>query len=116
MKKTATAIRDLKDMIIIDNNPESYLMNQENAIPILTWEDDENDNELDKLIPVLKYLSKVTDVRDVINKIIDRNNEKVDFQAFNKIINSNNNLRNEILLNNLNIVTNDNIINANVMK
>ena len=105
--------RDLKDMIIIDNNPESYLMNQENAIPILTWEDDENDNELDKLIPVLKYLSKVTDVRDVINKIVDRNNEKVDFQAFNKLINSNNNLRNEILLNNLNIVTNDNIINAN---
>ena len=36
--------RDLNDMIIMDNNPESYLMNKVNAIPILTWEDDINDN------------------------------------------------------------------------
>ena len=78
--------RNLKDMIIIDNNPESYLMNKENAIPILTWEDDINDNELIKLIPVLKYLANVDDVRNVINQIVDRNNEKINFNAFNKLI------------------------------
>ena len=119
--------RNLKDMIIIDNNPESYLMNKENAIPILTWEDDENDNELIKLIPVLKYLAEVNDVRTVINQIVDRNNEKVDFNIFNRIIKTSNNLNNNIKSNNnLNIInnnipnnnyiiSNNNIINNNII-
>ena len=119
--------RNLKDMIIIDNNPESYLMNKENAIPILTWEDDENDNELIKLIPVLKYLAEVNDVRTVINQIVDRNNEKVDFNIFNRIIKTSNNLNNSIKSNNnLNIInnnipnnnyiiSNNNIINNNII-
>ena len=106
--------RNLKDMIIIDNNPESYLMNKENAIPILTWEDDINDNELIKLIPVLKYLANVDDVRNVINQIVDRNNEKVNFNAFNKIIKINNNLNsNNHIIRNNQIITNNNIINSN---
>ena len=107
--------RNLKDMIIVDNNPESYLMNKENAIPILTWEDDANDTELVKLIPVLKYLSTVDDVRNVINKIVDRNNEKVDFNAFNKIITADsnlNNINNNVVANNLNVISNKNIINT----
>ena len=119
--------RNLKDMIIIDNNPESYLMDKENAIPILTWEDDENDNELIKLIPVLKYLAEVNDVRTVINQIVDRNNEKVDFNIFNRIIKTSNNLNNSIKSNNnLNIInnnipnnnyiiSNNNIINNNII-
>ena len=37
--------RNLKDMIIIDNNPISYAVNQDNGIPILTWHYDKNDNE-----------------------------------------------------------------------
>ena len=107
--------RNLKDMIIIDNNPESYLMNKENAIPILTWEDDVNDTELVKLIPVLKYLSNVDDVRTVINQIVDRNNEKLDFNAFNKIINANINLNNNnIPSNNLNIISNNKNLNPNL--
>ena len=105
--------RDLKDMIIVDNNPESYLMNKENAIPILTWEDDINDNELMKLIPVLKYLAKVDDVRTVINQIVDRNNEIVDFNAFNRLANANNKMNNTISRENLNIISNKNIINTN---
>ena len=109
--------RDLKDMIIIDNNPESYLMNKENAIPILTWEDDIHDNELIKLIPILKYLSNVNDVRNIINQIVDRNNETINYNAFNKIINTNNiinnNINNNILLNNPNIINNKDIINNN---
>ena len=105
--------RNLKDMIIVDNNPESYLMNKENAIPILTWEDDVNDKELMNLIPVLKYLAKVDDVRTVINRIVDRSNEKVDFNAFNKIVSGYNNLNNNILNNNINVISNKNIINTN---
>ena len=62
---------DYKDIIIIDNNPVSYALNKRNGIPILTWLDDPNDKELIKLIPVLKYLSKVDDVRPIIKKIVN---------------------------------------------
>jgi Dullard-like phosphatase family protein len=43
---------NLKNVIIIDNNPSSYATNEDNGIPIKTWYDDLNDNELIKLIPV----------------------------------------------------------------
>ena len=49
--------KDLKDIIIIDNNPVSYALHKNNGIPILTWIDNPNDNELLKLIPILKYMS-----------------------------------------------------------
>ena len=55
--------KDLKDVIIIDNNPVSYVMNQHNGLPILTWYDDLNDRELINFIPLLKYLSTEDDVR-----------------------------------------------------
>ena len=48
--------RDLKDVIIIDNNPISYALNEDNGIPILTWHDDLNDRELMKLIPLLENI------------------------------------------------------------
>ena len=106
--------RDLKDMIIVDNNPESYLLNKENALPILTWEEDPNDRELEKLIPILKFLAKENDVRNVINKIVDRKNEIINFNEFNKLINDskiiNNNKSN---INNNNIISNNNIITYN---
>lgn len=62
--------RDVKDVIIIDNNPPSYIQDKNNGIPILTWLEDKNDNELLKLIPVLEFLSKVNDVRDYIPQFI----------------------------------------------
>ena len=65
--------RDIKDLIIIDNNAISYAMNKENGIPILSWYDDPNDNELIKLIPLMKYLASVNDVRPIINKIVISN-------------------------------------------
>ena len=41
--------RTINNMIIIDNNPLSYDNNRENGIPILSWYDNINDNELLKL-------------------------------------------------------------------
>ena len=80
---------NLKDVIIIDNNPSSYVTNEDNGIPIKTWYEDLNDNELMKLIPLLKYLSNVDDVRSIIRQIVDKRNNEVDFNAVNKIINGN---------------------------
>ena len=59
--------KDFKDIIIVDNNPISYAYQKDNGIPISTWIDNPNDNELLKLIPILTYLSNVEDVREVIN-------------------------------------------------
>ena len=41
-------------------------MQPENAVPILSWYDDPNDTELYKLMPLLMYLSKVPDVRQIL--------------------------------------------------
>ena len=77
--------RDLKDTIILDNNPISYVVNKENGIPIKTWHFDKGDVELVKLIPLFEYLSKVDDVRNVIKRIVKGN--EVDFRKVSKLIN-----------------------------
>ena len=62
--------RDLKDVIIIDNSPNSYKYNKENGIPISTWFDDENDRELYNITQILEFLSDVDDVRVFIPKFV----------------------------------------------
>ena len=115
--------RDLKDIIIIDNNPLSYTLNKNNGIPIPTWIDDPNDKELAKLIPIMKYLSKVTDVRSVINKIINKNKNKLDLVKVNKILDYNNktkyHLRQKLKINKdeeINLPKDNLKINQNVFK
>ncbi|KAA8910781.1 HAD-like domain-containing protein [Sphaerosporella brunnea] len=56
--------RDLKDTIIIDNSPTSYIFHPQHAVPISSWFSDAHDNELLDLIPVLEDLS-TRDVNDV---------------------------------------------------
>ena len=79
--------RDLKNVIIIDNNPTSYTLNVSNGLPISSWESCQSDNELIKLIPLLQFLSKnnVVDVRPIIQRIV-KNNE-INYNLVNKIIN-----------------------------
>jgi len=60
--------RDLNKIIIIDNSPASYMFNPENAVPVESWFDNENDTELLELIPILEQMSKTQDVRDEIAK------------------------------------------------
>lgn len=56
--------RDLKDTIIIDNSPTSYIFHPQHAVPISSWFSDAHDNELLDLIPVLEDLAS-DNVRDV---------------------------------------------------
>ena len=65
IKKNGFYIKDLnqfgnnfKDIIIIDNNPISFIMNRDNGLPIMTWYENMNDDELIKFIPLLEFLSK----------------------------------------------------------
>lgn len=56
--------RDLKDTIIIDNSPTSYIFHPQHALPISSWFSDAHDNELLDLVPVLEDLAS-DGVRDV---------------------------------------------------
>lgn len=56
----------MQDIIIIDNSPSSYLFQPENALPILSWYDDKEDQYLYQYIPMLKELADVDDVRPFI--------------------------------------------------
>ncbi len=62
--------RDLKDVIIVDNSPASYLFQPENAVPILTWIDDMEDTKLYELVPVLELMAHAADVRDAIKEVV----------------------------------------------
>lgn len=49
--------RSMDRMLIIDNSPVAYCFQPRNAVPILSWFDDPNDDELLKLIPLLQQLA-----------------------------------------------------------
>ena len=88
---------NLKDLILVDNNPISYSYNICNGVPIKTWHYDKTDQELIKLIPVLQFLANVNDVRDYIPKIVV--NDEIDFRKINLMINeiSTENVQNKYL-------------------
>ena len=66
MKDMSRLGRRIEDVILIDNSPNSYRPQPENAVPILSWYDDMTDTELFKLMPLLVGLSKIPDVRKVL--------------------------------------------------
>lgn len=58
--------RDITKTIIIDNSPNSYILQPYNAIPVRTWLDDTSDRELSELLPILAAMARVSNVVDVI--------------------------------------------------
>lgn len=60
-------------MILLDNNPASYSFSKSNGFPISTWIGKEDDRELIQIIPVLNYLSNVSDVRSYITHMNENN-------------------------------------------
>ena len=107
--------RNLKDVIIIDNNPISYLYNKDNGIPISTWHSFQNDKELIKLIPLLELLSKCDDVRTIIKKVVNGN--YVNYHEVNKLLNptikENNNEKNNHKKNKENVKENKDFFSFN---
>lgn len=67
VKDLRTLGRRMQDIIFIDNSPQSFLYQPQNAIPIPSWFDDKTDTALRDLIPVLEYLSTADDVRDSLD-------------------------------------------------
>ena len=62
------ANRNLQDMILVDNAAYSYGFQVDNGVPIIPFYENKSDTELKDLIPFLKSISKVKDVREAIKK------------------------------------------------
>lgn len=68
VKKLSSLGRDLSKTIIVDNSPAAYVYNIDNAIPIDSFIDDMNDNELLNILPWLLSLNAADDVREKIRE------------------------------------------------
>lgn len=58
---------NLADVIIIDNSPAAYSIQPSNAIPIEAWYNDQADEELLNLLPLLHALAFINDVRSLLD-------------------------------------------------
>lgn len=63
--------RDLRHVIIVDTNPDSYANQPKNAILIKNWSDDLDDTQLLELVPFLEavFREDIHDVREVLSAI-----------------------------------------------
>lgn len=60
--------RPLKETVIVDNSPFSYMFQPDNAIPITSWFNDRQDRQLKDLIPFLDSLLEVEDVTTILRR------------------------------------------------
>ena len=65
--------RKMTDIIIVDNSPVAYMLQPENAMPIVSWYDDPSDRQLSRTGNLLERLAYEPDVRRIIRKIISNN-------------------------------------------
>ncbi|CAK73302.1 unnamed protein product (macronuclear) [Paramecium tetraurelia] len=54
---------DLKDIVIVDNSPQNFIAQINNGLPILPFEGQNDDNQLEELLSYLEDLLLVEDVR-----------------------------------------------------
>lgn len=54
---------DLRRVVLVDNNCNSFALQKSNGVPISSFYDDPKDIALTKLMKFLKYLTNVRDVR-----------------------------------------------------
>ncbi|XP_031131736.1 probable C-terminal domain small phosphatase [Ipomoea triloba] len=59
--------RDMKSVVIVDDNPNSYIFQPRNAIPIRAFTNDMEDGELKRLMEFFDGCDGVEDMRDAVN-------------------------------------------------
>jgi len=60
--------RSLSNCFLIDNSPQTFGFQVDNGIPITSWFDNDQDNELQQLLVILKEMQDLADVRPFIRK------------------------------------------------
>ena len=78
--------RNMQDVIIVDNSPVAFAFDINNGLPIKSWYNDIDDNELEKILPILLFLAKTKDVRKYIKKFVKFG--RINYDEANKIINN----------------------------
>lgn len=66
LSKFVTKEDDLKNVVILDNSPVSYALQEHNGVMIEGWINDRNDRDLLNLLPMLYSLSLCIDVRFIL--------------------------------------------------
>ncbi|KAA0052598.1 hypothetical protein IC582_017803 [Cucumis melo] len=64
--------RDLRRVVIVDDNPNAYVYQPENAIPIPSFVDDPADMELRKLVRFFEVCDCYDDMRDAVKQYLSR--------------------------------------------
>lgn len=62
--------RELSKVVIVDDNPNSYQLQPENAIPIRPFVDDMGDEELRKMMELFEGCDLVEDLRDFVKVFV----------------------------------------------
>jgi|UniRef100_K3WRS1 CTD small phosphatase-like protein 2 len=69
LKDLRVVRKDLSKVILVDNNPVSFLMQPSNGIPVPSFYDDANDRTLESLTKVLTSLRELDDVRPRLHQL-----------------------------------------------
>ncbi|KAL5715601.1 protein-serine/threonine phosphatase [Ranunculus cassubicifolius] len=56
--------RDLKNVVLVDDNPNAYVFQPENALPVQPFVDDLKDRELEKVIKFFEKADEFDDMRE----------------------------------------------------
>ncbi|KXJ19809.1 CTD nuclear envelope phosphatase 1 [Exaiptasia diaphana] len=68
VKELSKVCDDLSSVFILDNSPEAYSYNLDNAIAIKSWFADPSDTALLNLLPMLDALRFTSDVRSILGR------------------------------------------------
>lgn len=69
LKDLRVVRKDLSKVILVDNNPVSFLLQPSNGIPVPSFYDDANDRTLESLTKVLMSLRELDDVRPRLHQL-----------------------------------------------
>lgn len=70
--------RDLKCVVIVDDNPNSYMLQPRNAVPVRPFVDDLEDRELSKLVSFFKGSDYFHDMRDAVKHYYARDDDQLE--------------------------------------
>ncbi|KAI4304433.1 hypothetical protein MLD38_039944 [Melastoma candidum] len=62
--------RNLRYAVIVDDNPNAYALQPENAVPIGPFTDNLEDDELQRLVEFFEGCGEVEDMRDAVKQFV----------------------------------------------
>ncbi|XP_010248403.1 PREDICTED: carboxy-terminal domain RNA polymerase II polypeptide A small phosphatase 2-like [Nelumbo nucifera] len=79
--------RDLKRVVIVDDNPNAYVFQPENALPVRPFIDDLQDQELRRVIKFFEVADGFEDMRDAVKNFLSAGDENADLLSSSTFLN-----------------------------